>query len=70
MDTGRDISVCLCRYVSYVTRKYGKASAVFDGYNNGPDVKDVTHKRRSHGTGPTVALNLQTVVSLKKEGIP
>ena len=55
---------CVCaRYVSYVTRKYGKASVVFDGYNNGPDVKDVTHKRRSHGTGSTVALNLQTVVS-------
>jgi len=55
------------KYVSYVTKKYGKATVVFDGYDNGPDIKDVTHKRRNHGTGPTVALNLQTVVTLKKK---
>ncbi len=59
---------CVCKkYVSYVTKKYGKATVVFDGYDNGPDIKDVTHKRRNHGTGPTVSLNLQTVVTLKKK---
>ena len=40
---------------------------IFDGYNSGPDIKDITHKRRRHGTGPTVILSLQTVVSLKKK---
>ena len=59
-------SVCV-RYVNYVTKKYGKATVIFDGYNSGPDIKDITHKRHSHGTGPTVALSLQTVVSLKKK---
>ncbi len=53
--------------MSYVTKKYGKATVVIDGYDNGPDIKDVTHKRHNHGTGPTVALNLQTVVTLKKK---
>ena len=55
------------KYVNYVLKKYGEATVVFDGYNNGPDIKDITHKRRSPGTGPTVALNLQTVVTLKKK---
>lgn len=59
-------SVC-ARYVTYVTTKYGEATIVFDGYDSGPDVKDATHQRRSHGSGPTVALTHQTVVTLKKK---
>jgi len=34
---------------------------------DGPDVKDATHQRRSHESGPTVALTHQTVVTLKKD---
>ena len=40
---------------------------IFDGYNSGPDIKDLTHKRLTHGTGPAVTLSLQTVVNLKKK---
>ena len=36
-------SVCV-RYVNYVTKKYGKATVIFDGYNSGPDIKDITHE--------------------------
>ena len=46
---------------------FKELTVIFDGYNSGPDIKDITHKRCSHGTGPTVALSLQTVVSLKKK---
>jgi len=59
-------NVC-ARYVTYVTTKYGEATIVFDGHDSGPDVKDATHQRRSHGSGPTVALTHQTVVTLKKK---
>ncbi len=59
-------SVC-ARYVTYVTTKYGEATIVFDGYESGPDIKDATHQRRSHGSGPIVALTNQTIITLKKK---
>ena len=34
-------------YVRYVTRKYGTAAIVFDGYNDDPTTKDATHLRRT-----------------------
>ena len=37
------------------------------GITIGPDIKDATHQRRNHGSGPTVALTLQTVVTLIKK---
>ena len=55
------------RYVEYVSRRYGKATIVFDGYESGPGIKDVTHRRRGHGAGPSVVLTPQTVVSLRKK---
>ena len=39
---------------------------MFDGYESGPGIKDVTHYRRGHGAGPSVVLTHQTVVSLRK----
>ena len=39
---------------------------MFDGYESGPGIKDVTHRRRGHGAGPSVVLTPQTVVSLRK----
>jgi hypothetical protein len=54
------------RYVKYCISKYGKATVVFDGYDQGPDIKDVTHKRRTRGSGATVVLTPQTVVTLSK----
>ena len=55
------------RYVEYVSRRYGKATIVFDGYESGPGIKDVTHRRRGHGAGSFVVLTPQTVVSLRKK---
>ncbi len=49
-------TACLCK----ICVKYGEA----DGYDSDPDVKDATHQRRSHGSGPTVALTHQTIVTL------
>ncbi len=53
--------------MTYVTTKYGEATIVFDGYESGPDIKDATHQRRSHGSGPIVALTNQTIITLKKK---
>ena len=55
------------RYVEYVSRRYGKATIVFDGYESGPGIKDVTHRRRGHGAGSFIVLTPQTVVSLRKK---
>ncbi|KAL8576695.1 hypothetical protein ACOMHN_025170 [Nucella lapillus] len=44
----------LCQtYVDFVTRRYGNASVVFDGYCSGPSTKDVTHMRRKNGRKTT-----------------
>ena len=32
-------NICL-KYVSYVTNRYGKATIVFDGYDDAPSIKD------------------------------
>ena len=52
-------------YTQYVTRKYGKAIIVFDGYSDLPSTKDCVHKHRSKGCiGAAVhfdeTMNLQT----------
>jgi len=54
------------RYVSYGRNMYGKPKIVCDGYESDPDTKDATHQRRSQGTGSTVVLTPQTVLSLTK----
>lgn len=59
----------LCQlYLDYVSRKYGKPTIVFDGYADGPSIKDPTHLRRTGGcTGPTVHFTGQTILCSKKE---
>ena len=41
---------------NFVIRVYGKGIVVFEGYNNGPSTKDMTHLRRTNGCsgGPEV----------------
>ena len=34
------------QYVRYVQAKYGYACIIFDGYNQGPSIKDHEHQRR------------------------
>ena len=58
--------LCL-QYTEYVTRKYGKAIVVFDGYE-GTSTKDMTHKRRTGGrTGATVTFDEHMILTMKKE---
>ena len=54
-------------YVNYVTRRFSKATIVFDGYPSGPTTKDNTHLRRTKGCcGPKVQFSGQTLISMKK----
>lgn len=64
-----DLFETICQmYVDYVMRKYSQATVVFDGYMDGPSIKDMTHKRRTGGrTGPTVHFHGQTLLCSKKE---
>ena len=54
-------------YVQYVANRYKKATVVFDGYQNGPSTKDVTHQRRARAYGPTMNFDSAMVAKLKKE---
>ena len=55
-------------YVDYVMHIYSQATVVFDGYVDGPSIKDVTHKRRTGSrSGPTVHFHGQTILCSKKE---
>jgi len=56
-------------YVQYVANRYEKATVVFDGYQNGPSTKDVTHQRRAGAYGPTVNFDSAMVAKLKKRRV-
>ena len=53
-------------YVQYIASRYGKATVVFDAYQNGPSTKDSTHQRRTGAYGPTVNFDGAMVAKLKK----
>jgi hypothetical protein len=53
--------------VQYVTRKYGQATIVFDGYEDGPSTKDCTHLRRAGAGSPTIKFEGHMVMSSKKQ---
>ena len=54
-------------YVLYVTKSFGHAIVVFDGYT-GSSTKDMTHKRRSKGkTGLAVSFTLEMQLTMTKE---
>uniref|UniRef100_UPI00358ECD2A uncharacterized protein n=1 Tax=Myxine glutinosa TaxID=7769 RepID=UPI00358ECD2A len=55
------------QYTEYVTKKYGKAVVVFDGYESN-NTKDMTHHRRSKGKiGATVTFTADMIVTMQKE---
>lgn len=54
-------------YVQCVIQRYGKATVVFDGYQNGPSTEDCTHQRRTSLSTPTVAFDSSMVAKVKKE---
>ena len=47
------------RYVEYVSRRYGKATIVFDGYESGPGIKDETHRDADMEQGHPLCLLLR-----------
>ena len=53
-------------YVRYVTQKYGAAVIVFDGYNDDPTTKDVTHLRRT-GDCVGVAVHFASGMMIKSK---
>ena len=55
------------QYTDYVTRKYGKATIVFDGYET-TSTKDMTHQRRSNGkAGKTVTFTADMNLTMTKD---
>jgi hypothetical protein len=62
LKTGTNVDVAL-QYLSYLTRNYaGSVTVVFDGYCNGPSIKDHEHQRRSSKCSPDVAFKPSMVV--------
>ena len=48
-EKGHTFDEICVQYCRYVTSRYGKASIVFNGYDNGPSIKDATYRRRAGG---------------------
>ena len=61
----------ICRqYTNYVTRRYGHAIIVFDGYQEELSTKYGAHERRTGGrAGPTMDFTRDMVMKSKKEGL-
>ena len=55
------------RNADFTIRHYGKATIVFDGYSEGPSIKDNTHQRRGQNTHPIVSFNAKTEFVGKKD---
>ena len=54
-------------YAEFTVRHYGQATVVFDGYGEGPSIKDNTHQRRGKNLHPIVSFTAETEFSCKKE---
>lgn len=55
-------------YITYMARRYVKATIVFDGYPTGPSTKETAHSRRSKGmTSQTVLFEGNMINKMKKE---
>ena len=64
----RSYQSILDQYTKYVNKKYGRSCIVFDGYDNGPYVKDHEHKRRTGKTSAFVNLeNLDMIPTFNQE---
>ena len=60
-STGQTFESICHIYVTYGTKRYGKATIVSDGYDDGPAIKDATHYRRTGSTkGPNVIFTGET----------
>ena len=64
---GSSFSSIIKTYTDYVSKRYGEAFIVFDGYE-GISTKDMTHRRRSKGKkGLTVSFTLDMCLSVSKD---
>lgn len=64
---GRDIKSILNQYSKYILERFGICCVVFDGYDNGPYIKDHEHKRRSSKKSADVTLDSNTTIIVKQE---
>ena len=46
-------------YADFIVRHYRQATVVFDGYDEGPSIKDNTHQRRGKKTCTLLLVSLQ-----------
>ena len=54
-------------YAEFTVRCYGQVTVVFDGYGEGPSIKDSTHQRRGKNLHPIISFTAETEFSGKKE---
>ncbi|XP_051243778.1 uncharacterized protein LOC127356229 [Dicentrarchus labrax] len=47
-------------YAGFTICHYGTATVIFDGYSEGPSIKDNKHQRRGENTDPIVNFNAET----------
>jgi len=52
-------------YADFTVRHYGRATVVFDGYGEGPSVKDNAHQRWGKNLHPLVSFTTETVFRQK-----
>ena len=54
-------------YAEFTTRRYQRATVVFDGYLGGPTIKDNTHQRRGKNVHAVISFTEETVFDGKKD---
>ena len=65
--TGDSYGAIAESYADFTVRHYGQATVVFDGYGEGPSIKDNTHQRRGKNMHPVVSFTAETQFSCRKE---
>ena len=54
-------------YTNYLKKKYGKPTVVFDRYESGPNIKDVTHIRRKIRVSRSILFEPHMIFNGKKD---
>ena len=67
-ETGKMWDDILTHYTQYVSRKFGQATVIFDGYTSSPSTKEGVHARRSKGkSGPIVQFTSNMPCTVRKD---
>lgn len=68
MEAWRKLWYIAQSYAEFIVRKYGSGTTVvFDGYEEGPNIKDSMYLRRGQNIYPVVSFTADTELSGKKE---